>query len=210
MSDLTKRQREVLKCIVQAVMKNGMPPTYREIGEELNIRSTNGVSEHVNMLIKKGYIERPSSGRGLARGLLLTNKSEAWLERDVVSVPILGNVAAGSPIMADEHVEDVLKFDQSIIGGNRRVFALRVKGESMINEGILDGDIVLVREQKTANDGDIVVALIDGEATVKTFFRERTRIRLQPANDTMRPIFVSSEQDAGICGKVVGSFRQYL
>jgi repressor LexA len=145
----------------------------------------------------------------LARGLVLTNKAEALLERDVVSVPILGNVAAGQPILAEEHADEFLKFDQSITGGHRHVFALRVKGESMINEGILDGDIVLVRKQETARDGDIVVAIIDGEATVKTFFRERNRIRLQPANDTMRPIYVSSESEAGISGKVIGSFRQY-
>ena len=209
MSDLTRRQKEVLDCIIKGVVNNGMPPTYREIGEELSIKSTNGVSEHVNMLIKKGYIERPSSGKSLARGLVLTNKSEALLERDVVSVPILGNVAAGIPILAEEHADEVLKFDQSITGGHRHVFALRVKGESMINEGILDGDIVLVRKQETAKDGDIVVALIDGDATVKTFFRERSRIRLQPANDSMRPIFVGSESEAGICGKVIASFRSY-
>lgn len=209
MSDLTRRQKEVLDCIIRGVVNNGMPPTYREIGEELSIKSTNGVSEHVNMLIKKGYIERPSSGKSLARGLVLTNKSEALLERDVVSVPILGNVAAGIPILAEEHADEVLKFDQSITGGHRHVFALRVKGESMINEGILDGDIVLVRKQQTAKDGDIVVALIDGDATVKTFFRERSRIRLQPANDSMRPIFVGSESEAGICGKVIASFRSY-
>ena len=209
MSDLTRRQKEVLDCIIRGVVNNGMPPTYREIGEELSIKSTNGVSEHVNMLIKKGYIERPSSGKSLARGLVLTNKSEALLERDVVSVPILGNVAAGIPILAEEHADEVLKFDQSITGGHRHVFALRVKGESMINEGILDGDIVLVRKQETAKDGDIVVALIDGDATVKTFFRERSRIRLQPANDSMRPIFVGSESEAGICGKVIASFRSY-
>ena len=209
MSDLTRRQKEVLDCIIKGVVNNGMPPTYREIGEELSIKSTNGVSEHVNMLIKKGYIERPSSGKSLARGLVLTNKSEALLERDVVSVPILGNVAAGIPILAEEHADEVLKFDQSITGGHRHVFALRVKGESMINEGILDGDIVLVRKQETAKDGDIVVALIDGDATVKTFFRERSRIRLQPANDSMRPIFVGSESEAGICGKVIASFRYY-
>ena len=209
MSDLTKRQKEVLDCIIRGVVSNGMPPTYREIGEELGIKSTNGVSEHVNMLIRKGYIERPQNGRSLARGLVLTNKSEALLERDVVSVPILGNVAAGQPILAEEYADEVLKFDQSITGGHRHVFALRVKGESMINEGILDGDIILVRKQSTAKDGDIVVAIIDGDATVKTFFRERNRIRLQPANDTMRPIFVGSESDAGISGKVIASFRQY-
>lgn len=209
MSDLTRRQKEVLDCIIRGVVHNGMPPTYREIGEELNIKSTNGVSEHVNMLIKKGYIERPNNGRSLARGLVLTNKSEALLERDVVSVPVLGTVAAGIPILAEEHADEVLKFDQSITGGHRHVFALRVKGESMINEGILDGDIVLVRKQETAKDGDIVVALIDGDATVKTFFRERSRIRLQPANDSMRPIFVGSESEAGICGKVIASFRHY-
>lgn len=209
MNELTKRQKEVLDCIIRGVVNNGMPPTYREIGEELGIKSTNGVSEHVNMLIRKEYIERPNGGRSLARGLVLTNKSEALLERDVVPVPILGNVAAGQPILAEEHADEVLKFDQSITGGHRHVFALRVKGESMINEGILDGDIVLVRKQATANDGDIVVAIIDGEATVKTFFRERRRIRLQPANDTMRPIFVGSESEANISGKVIASFRQY-
>ena len=107
----------------------------------------------------------------MARGLVLTNKSEALLERDVVSVPVLGTVAAGIPILAEEHADEVLKFDQSITGGHRHVFALRVKGESMINEGILDGDIVLVRKQETAKDGDIVVALIDGDATVKTFLK---------------------------------------
>ncbi len=209
MNELTKRQKEVLDCIIRGVVNNGMPPTYREIGEELGIKSTNGVSEHVNMLIRKEYIERPNGGRSLARGLVLTNKSEALLERDVVPVPILGNVAAGQPILAEEYADEVLKFDQSITGGHRHVFALRVKGESMINEGILDGDIVLVRKQATANDGDIVVAIIDGEATVKTFFRERRRIRLQPANDTMRPIFVGSESEANISGKVIASFRQY-
>jgi repressor LexA len=111
MKDLTPRQKAVLDCIISGVVNNGMPPTYREIGEELEIKSTNGVSEHVNMLIRKGYIERPNTGRSLARGLVLTNKSEALVEHDVISVPVLGNVAAGIPILAEEHADEVLKFD---------------------------------------------------------------------------------------------------
>ena len=209
MEGLSKRQREVLDFIINKISNHNIPPTYREIGEALGIKSTNGVSDHIRMLIKKRYIERSSEGRGLARGLLLTEKANVRMEEEIVSVPILGNVAAGLPMLADEHCDQVLKLDQSLTQGLNQVFALRVKGESMINEGILENDLVIVRKQSTANDGDIVVAMVDGEATVKTFFREKDRIRLQPANDTMRPIYVDSSQNAAIRGRVISVIRTY-
>ena len=208
MSDLTRRQKEVLDCIIRGVVHNGMPPTYREIGEELNIKSTNGVSEHVNMLIKKATSSVRTTVVVWHVAWFSRINQKHLLERDVVSVPVLGTVAAGIPILAEEHADEVLKFDQSITGGHRHVFALRVKGESMINEGILDGDIVLVRKQETAKDGDIVVALIDGDATVKTFFRERSRIRVATCQRQYAP-YLSDPSLTGICGKVIASFRHY-
>ena len=208
MDDLSRRQKDVFKYILSTIQSRNMPPTYREIGEALDIASTNGVSDHVKALIRKGYVERPSEG-GVARGLILTDKARRSLTDQIIDVPLLGQVAAGAPILADENLERTLRLDQSMTAGSRRVFALRVRGESMINEGILEGDIVIVKQQSTANDGDIVVALIDGEATVKTFFRERHRIRLQPANDTMFPIYVSSSDEAVVQGRVIGVYRSY-
>ena len=209
MEELSKRQREVLEFIINKISNHNIPPTYREIGEALGIKSTNGVSDHIRMLIKKGYIERSTEGRGLARGLLLTEKANVTVEDEIVSVPILGKVAAGLPILADEYCDQVLKLDQSLTQGLNQVFALRIRGESMINEGILEGDLVIVRKQSTAKDGDIVVAMVDGEVTVKTFFRETDRIRLQPANDTMRPIYVNPSQETVIKGRVITVIRTY-
>ena len=209
MKDLSPRQKEVMDYILYTISHRNMPPTYREIGEALDISSTNGVSDHVKALIKKGYLRKPHPNGGTARGLILTEKVRVIEEDDVVDVPLIGNVAAGVPFFADENFERNLRLDQSITRGSREVFALRVRGESMINEGILDGDLVIVRQQETAVDGDIIVALVDGEATVKTFFREKTRIRLQPANDTMAPIYVSSRVRKLIQGKVIGVYRSY-
>ena len=208
MEDLSRRQKDVFQYILSTIQSRNMPPTYREIGEALSIASTNGVSDHVKALIRKGYVERPREG-GVARGLILTDKARRSLTDQIIDVPLLGQVAAGAPILADENLERTLRLDQSMTDGSRRVFALRVRGESMINEGILEGDIVIVKQQSTANDGDIVVALIDGEATVKTFFRERYRIRLQPANDTMFPIYVKSTDEAVVQGRVIGVYRSY-
>ena len=209
MDELSNRQREVLEFIINKISNHNIPPTYREIGEALGIKSTNGVSDHIRMLIKKGYIERSTEGRGLARGLLLTEKANVAIENEIVSVPILGKVAAGLPVLADEHCDQVIKLDQTLTQGLNQVFALKVKGESMINEGILEGDLVIVRKQSTAKDGDIVVAMVDGEVTVKTFFREKDRIRLQPANDTMRPIYVDPSQETVIRGRVITVIRTY-
>jgi repressor LexA len=209
MEELSRRQKEVLEYIQTSITQRRMPPTYREIGDALGISSTNGVADHVKALIRKGYITRLESGGGLARGIMLTEKSNVPRLDSVVEVPVLGHVAAGSPILAEENYERTLRLDKSMVSTSSPVFALRVRGESMIDEGILDGDIVIVRQQSTARDGDIVVALIDGDATVKTYFRERNRIRLQPAHPTMKPIYVDSSQQAMLQGVVIGVYRHY-
>ncbi len=209
MNDLSARQKEVLEFIQQTISISKLPPTYREIGDALGISSTNGVSDHVKALIRKGYIEKPKGKSSSARGLLLTEKAEFHSLSNLVDVPLLGMVAAGAPILAQENYERTLRFDDSLAPQGKPVFALRVRGDSMMDDGILDGDIVIVRKQSSANEGDIVVALVDGEATVKRFFRERNRIRLQPSHPTMRPIYVDSTQDAHIQGVVVGVHRTY-
>ena len=209
MDDLSRRQKQVLEFIQTSISQRKMPPTYREIGDALNISSTNGVADHVKALIRKGYLAKPSKRGGMARGLLLTEKSHLPYHDSVVSVPLLGAVAAGSPILAEENYEKTLRLDSSMTEGNKPVFALRIRGESMMNDGILDGDIVIVRQQSTARDGDIVVALIDGEATVKRFFRERNRIRLQPSHPTMAPIYVLPDQQTFVQGVVIGLYRNY-
>ena len=209
MDDLSNRQREVLDFIQQTIMIKKLPPTYREIGDALGISSTNGVSDHVKALIRKGYIEKPQGRGNSARGLLLTEKVDVPGMASLVEVPLLGTVAAGSPILAQENYERTIRFDDSLAPAGKPVFALRVRGDSMMDDGILDGDIVIIRKQSIANEGDIVVALVDGEATVKRFFRERNRIRLQPSHPTMRPIYVDSSQDAHVQGVVVGVHRSY-
>jgi len=212
MQDLSPRQRDALDFIQSHIAQSNMPPTYREIGDALNIASTNGVADHVKALIRKGYLKKANNNGavgGVARGLQLTSKSQSRRRGAVVSVPLVGTVAAGAPILADENYEKTLHLDRSMTGGGTTTFALRVRGESMIEEGIMDGDLVIVRQQNTAKNGDIVVALVDGEATVKFFFRDRSRVRLQPAHPTMAPIYIDSSNDAQIQGVVVGSYRSY-
>lgn len=210
MEDLSKRQREVLDYIQSRILHNNIPPTYREIGDALGISSTNGVSDHVKALIKKGYLRKVSNGSGAARGLILTEKSSIQRSETVVDVPLLGTVAAGAPILAEESYERTIRLDASMADTNSPVFALRVRGDSMINAGIYEDDIVIVRQtQSDYRPGDIVVALIDGEATVKYFFRESNRICLQPANDHMKPIYIDPTQNSLIQGVVIGLYRQY-
>lgn len=210
MDDLSKRQQEVLDFIQSRVFQNNIPPTYREIGDALGISSTNGVSDHVKALIKKGYLRKVASGSGAARGLILTEKSSIQRSEAVVDVPLLGTVAAGSPILAEESYERTLRLDATMADSRSPVFALHVRGDSMINAGIFDGDIVIVRQTESDfRPGDIVVALIDGEATVKYFFRESNRICLQPANDHMKPIYIVPSQNSLIQGVVIGLYRQY-
>lgn len=211
MDDLSPRQRDVLDFIQSTIAQRSIPPTYREIGDALGISSTNGVADHVKALVRKGYLKKANRGApgGVARGLMLTPKSQSRRRGAVISVPLLGTVAAGSPILAEENYEKTLHLDRSMTAGNATTYALRVRGDSMIEEGILDGDVVIVRQQNTARNGEIVVAMVDGEATVKFFFREQSRIRLQPAHPTMAPIYVDDRSETVIQGIVIGVYRKY-
>ncbi len=210
MDDLAPRQRAVLDFFISHLDQVGTPPTYREIAEALGIRSTNGVADHIKALERKGYLERSGDGRSRARSLRLTEKA-LGRQRDegTVAVPILGRVAAGHPILADEAYDGTLRFDAQLLPPGSPVFALRVSGDSMIDEGILDGDLVLVRRQQAARNGELVVVLVDGEATVKRWYREPGRIRLQPSNRDMEPIYLDPTQEVALVGRVVALLRGY-
>lgn len=214
MEELTDRQREILTFIVKETESRGFPPTIREIGEEMDIRSTNGVNDHLKALERKGYLLR---GEQQSRSLVPTKRARLVLglgakkDVDLVDVPVLGRVAAGAPLLATENIEDSVRIDSFLLGGNgREVFALRVKGESMIEDGIYDGDYIFVRKAPSAQPGDIVVALIEDEATVKRYFPEGDRIRFQPANSAMEPIYVHKAEfrSTMILGHVVGVYRK--
>lgn len=200
---LTARQQEMLDYIERETRSAGVPPSIRQIGTALGITSTNGVRLHLQALQKKGYIRR---SQRTSRGIVSLNRTAHTAlatSPATVDIPILGRVAAGTPIMAAENHEGSLNIDASLIS-HQESFALRVNGDSMINAGILDGDIVVVRVQQGADNGDIVVALMDEEATVKRFYRENDAIRLQPENASMAPIY---SVDVEICGKVVALVR---
>lgn len=210
------RQVEILRYIQHQLRDQGYPPTVREIGEAVGLRSTNGVAEHLRALIRKGYLAKEDMK---SRALTPTAKCYATLGeerssreamRGIVEVPLLGRVAAGVPILAEENVEDVVRLDSYFLGGGKKVFALKVVGESMIGDGILNGDTLFVRQQETANRGEVVVFLIEGEATVKRYFPEGDRIRLQPSNPTMAPIYLRKQdfRKGQIAGVVVGVYRK--
>ena len=201
-SELTSRQQQVLDFINGCIQERGYPPTMREIGEHMGIRSTNGVNDHLKALERKGHLVRDDMK---SRALRPIAGPGQW-----VDVPVLGRVAAGMPMLAVENVEDTVRVDRFFIGASREVFALRVSGDSMIEDGIFDGDYIFVRKQVTADTGDIVVAMIDGEATVKRFHPEGERIRFQPANQAMDPIYVRQTdfRSVDLLGVVVGVFRK--
>ncbi len=216
MEELTDRQKEILNFILRESEERGFPPTIREIGEEMDIRSTNGVNDHLKALERKGYLTR---GEQQSRSLVPTKRARMILgmgqRRDptMIEVPLLGRVAAGAPLLATENVEDSVRIDSFLLGGSgKEVFALKVKGQSMIEDGIFDGDYLFVRKTPSAHPGDIVVALIEDEATVKRFFPEGDRIRFQPANKDMEPIYVkkSDFRSTQILGLVVGVYRKML
>jgi repressor LexA len=199
--ELTEKQRQILDYILEMVRTRGYPPTIRQIGTRFKISSTNGVRTHLSALERKGYIRRaPWSARGIE---LVREMIPEAAENEAVQIPVLGKVAAGQPILAQEHLQGHLYVDRTL-AKDRNVFALKVQGDSMVDAGILDGDYVIVRPQPTADNGEIVVAMIDEEATVKQFFREPDGVRLQPANSRMAPIRV---RDVQILGKVTGLFR---
>ena len=208
---LSDRQQEILDFLGEFTARNGYPPSVREIGDAVGLSSSSTVHSHLGALEDKGYIKRdPSSARALTvipQGSSVsdatTQEKPRRLPRNVIELPLVGQVAAGSPILADQNIEDSLFLPTQIVGDTSS-FLLTVKGESMIEAGIFDGDYVVVKEQPTANNGEIVVALIDDEATVKTFYREDSRIRLQPENHTMDPIYA---HDVTILGKVIALLR---
>jgi repressor LexA len=200
---LTARQQQILEYIEQVVSTTGVPPSIRQIGAALGISSTNGVRSHLKALEKKGYIHRSlRTSRGIAMLDRIKRVTSTALQ-EAVEVPILGRVTAGTPILAVENHDGHLRLDPSLVKG-ADTFALRVEGDSMIDAGILDGDYVLVRQQQSADNGDIVVALLEDEVTVKRFYREAHGVRLQPENPGMAPIHVPNAQ---ICGKVTGLIR---
>lgn len=198
---LTDRQQAILDFVVSTIRARGFPPSLREIGQSFGIRSTKGVNDHLEALERKGKIRRHGS---LSRGIELVEPLH--LEDEADSVPVLGRIAAGQPLLAAENVEGSFRLDKDLLHGPEN-FLLRVQGSSMIDAHICNGDFVLVRPQDTATNGEIVVALVDDEATVKHFYREEDGVRLQPANPAMKPIIVPSETPLRILGKVVGVLR---
>jgi repressor LexA len=200
---LTERQREILNYIEREVRTTGVPPSIRQIGVALGISSTNGVRAHLQALEKKGYIHRSSR---MSRGIASLDRLRRTASRalhDLVEIPILGRVTAGQPILAVENREGALHVDPGLVK-SADTFALRIEGDSMIGAGILDGDYVLVRPQQSADNGDIVVALLEEDVTVKRFYREPDGFRLQPENPRLAPLYVPAVQ---ICGKVVSLIR---
>ena len=209
MEELSPRQQELLEFVVSAVEQRGVVPSYREIGAALGIGSTNAVSDHLKALIRKGYVERVGEP-GRPRSLRLTEKATGFIEdENVTAVPVLGRIAAGVPLLAEENYEGSVRVDQSMLPPGGRVFALIVTGDSMIEDGIFDGDTLFVRQKSDARDGEIAVVMVDGEATVKRIYREGDRLRLQPANSAMDPIIVDRRSgDVDIIGVAVGVFRK--
>lgn len=234
-STLTDRQRLVLRFIESHIRQHGFPPTIREIGQHLGIKSTNGVNDHLNALQKKGFLTReegksrtlqlrgtgpvandddddpmgnelPRPVGGVGTGVVIND------DDDMIDVPLLGRVAAGAPILAEEMRQDTVRVSSFFLGNNahHKVFALTVVGDSMIEDGIFDGDYLFVKKQPVARPGEIVVAMIEGEATVKRYFPEGNRIRFQPANARLSPIFVdkASFRQTDILGVVVGVYRK--
>lgn len=202
MNELSAKQKQILDYIKSEVREKGYPPSVREICDGVGLKSTSTVHGHLARLEKKGLIRRDPSK---PRAIEILDGECGVAPREMIQVPIVGNITAGTPILAVENIEDTFPIPIDYIH-NDNVFMLRVKGESMIGAGIFDKDLILVRQQNTAVNGDIVVALIEDYATVKTYYREKDFIRLQPENPAMTPILV---QNVTILGKVIGLFRKF-
>ncbi len=227
MDGLTDRQLEVLRFITGQIEECGYPPTIREIGEALDIRSTNGVNDHLKALERKGFLSRDpvksraliptpraretlGGGRSNSNVIPLASRAPQRPGARMMEIPIIGRVAAGQPILAQERIEDTVQVDAFFLGTSKKVYGLRVQGDSIIGDGILPGDYIFVKKQLHAENGDIVVAMIDDEATVKRVYFEPDRVRFQPSNPRMAPIYVR-EQDfksTMILGVVAGVYRK--
>ena len=197
---ITDKQREILEYIKETILKKGYPPAVREICEAVRLKSTSSVHSHLEQLKKNGYIRRDPTK---PRTIEIIDDTFNLARREVVNVPLLGTVAAGAPILAQENIENYFPIPVEMLP-NKEIFMLKVKGDSMIDAGIYNGDRVIVAKADTARNGEIVVALVDDSATVKTFYKEKGRFRLQPQNASMDPIILDEVQ---ILGKVIGLFR---
>ena len=203
---ISDRQKDILEFIKKQILEKGYPPSVREIAEAVGLKSTSSVHAHLETLERNGYIRRDSTK---SRTIEILEDDYGLIKREMAQIPIVGQVAAGQPILAEQNIEGYFPFPADMLPrgmGASEAFVLRVRGDSMINAGIMDGDSVFVRQSDTARNGDHVVALIDDSATVKTFYREAGYIRLQPENDSMEPIIVN---DCKILGIVFGVFRLY-
>lgn len=199
---ITAKQQEILEYIKSEILNKGYPPAVREICEAVHLKSTSSVHSHLETLEKNGFIRRDPTK---PRAIEIIDDDFNLVRREIISVPVIGSVAAGEPIFAEQNIEGYLPvLPEDMPDGE--AFMLRVKGESMVKAGIFDGDRVLVKKQEHAENGDIVVALVDDSATVKTFYREDGHFRLQPENDSMKPIILD---DVSVVGKVTGLFRLY-
>lgn len=207
-NELTERQENIYQFIKDFIDFNSYPPTYREIGTHFNIASTFGVKRHIDALIKKGFL---NIGENSSRTISITENSlsSKIINADTIEIPIIGRVAAGQPILAEENIEGTINIQASLINSKANCFALKVKGDSMINAGIFEGDVVIINPQKDANNGEIIVAMIDNEATLKRFERKNGNISLIPENDNYSPINVNNLDNFSIIGKALGVFRWY-
>ncbi len=207
---MTERQKDILTFINNFINTNSFPPSYREIGNHFNIKSTFGVKRHLDALIKKGYINIDSKSN---RSISLTDKASSIFnqikENNTIEIPVLGRVAAGYPVFAEENIEGTLFIDSGLIKGNGKLFGLKVRGDSMIDDGIFEGDTVIVKSQSNANNNDIIIAMIDNDTTVKRYMNKNSKIELIPANKNYNRIEVSNKNEFSILGKVVGVYRIY-
>ena len=200
---ITAKQEEILKYIKSEILSKGYPPAVREICDAVHLKSTSSVHSHLETLEKNGYIRRDPTK---PRAIEITDDDFNLVRREIINVPIIGHIAAGEPIFAEQNIEGYMPLLPEDIPSGSNTFMLNVHGDSMINAGIFDGDRILVREQNHAMNGEIVVALVEDSATVKTFYREDGHFRLQPENDDMEPIIL---EQVDILGRVVGLYRIY-
>ncbi|WP_069997630.1 transcriptional repressor LexA [Cellulosilyticum sp. I15G10I2] len=199
---LTNKQEQILNYIKQVLRDKGYPPSVREICTAVELSSTSTVHSHLNTLEKKGFIRRDPTK---PRTIEILDEEHDWIMDHVSAVPVIGKVTAGEPILAIENIEEYFPLPNHM-ARNEDIYMLKVSGTSMINAGILDGDQIIVKQQDSAHNGDIVVALLDDDVTVKRFFKEKDCVRLQPENDTMSPIYINKVK---ILGKVIGLFREF-
>jgi len=206
---ISSRQEKILEFINKKIKEEGYPPSVREIAKAVNLSSSATVHSHLKKLEALGFLKRnPSKPRAIS--VISTHNQEPEMDlskNNLVFVPVLGNIAAGKPILAEENVQDYFPLTPDFVKGQNEVFMLNVRGDSMVNAGIMDRDLVVVRKQETAINGEIIVALLEEEATVKRFFKGKTEIKLMPENDYMEPIIV---KDVTILGKVIGVIRKYF